>query len=84
MTIVQPAASAGPPFPADHQDWKVPGNDLSNHADRLAARIGKIGAADRNGLAVELICIAGVITQTVDGQGQVRSLGVADRLAVVQ
>jgi hypothetical protein len=84
ITIVQPAASAGPHFQAVHQHREVPGNDLPDHAHRLAPRVGEIIAADRNRLAVNLVGKAGVVTQHVDHQRQVAGGASRNRFAVVE
>ena len=39
-TTVLPVASAGPELPGRHQQREVPGDDLADHADRLAQGVG--------------------------------------------
>src|SRR5262245_27996045 len=42
------------PFPGHHEHWEIPGDDLTDYPDRLAASVGEVVAADGNGLAVQL------------------------------
>ena len=60
-TTVQPAASAGPHFQADHEHREVPGDDLPGDAHRLASGVAEVPAADRDRLAVDLVGPAGVV-----------------------
>jgi hypothetical protein len=79
-----PGRQCGPPFPGGHQHREIPGNDLSDHADRLAPRVAEEIAADRNRLSVNLVGPTGVVAQAIDGQRQVACFRFADRLSVVE
>ncbi len=72
------------PFPSRHQDRKVPGNDLSRDADRLATRVTEVIAANRDRAAVNLVGVAGVVTNAIDRQRQVDGAAVAQRFAVIE
>ena len=72
------------PLPCGHQQRKIPGDDLADDADRLAARIAEIVSANRNRVPRELVGPAGVVADAVDGQRQVGGSRVDNRLAVVE
>src|SRR5207247_10850340 len=72
------------PFPRLHEQWKIPGDDLADDADRLVARIAEIISLHRDGLAVNLVRPASVVAVALDGQRQVDVVRVTVRFAVVQ
>ncbi len=72
------------PFPGHHQHREIPGNDLPDHAHRLASAVAEVVAADRNRLAVDLVGVAGVVAEHVDHERQIAMAGFANRLAVVE
>ena len=71
------------PFPGQHQQREVPGNDLAHDADRLPQRVAQEVAADGHGAAFDLVGPAGVVAQGVDDALQVAA-GVGDGLAAVE
>ena len=71
------------PFPGEHQQREVPGDDLADHADRLPQRVGKEIAANRHGPPFDLVGPARIVAQRVRDAGHV-ALRVADRLAAVE
>ncbi len=73
-----------PPFPGNHQHGEVPGDDLADHAQRLAPTVAEVIAANRNRLAMDLVGPARVVAQAIDHQRQVAVAALVDRLAVVQ
>ena len=73
-TTVQPAASAGRDLPGEHQQRKVPRDDLADDADRLVIRK----------LPVERLRPAGMVDEMADRQRHVDVAAFADRLAVVE
>ena len=68
------------PLPGEHQEREVPGDDLADHADRLAKRVREEAAADRDGLPFDLVGPAGVVAERVDHAFHVADR-VVDRLA---
>ena len=72
------------PFPCLHEQRKVPGDDLPDHADGLVTRVAEIVTFHGNRLAVSLVGPAGIVTVALDGQRQVGGDGITVRLAVVE
>ena len=77
-------------LPRGHQQREVPRDDLPDHADRLAQRIGmEVGARhvrhrDVDCVALDLGRPPGHVVEHVRGQRHVGRLGHRERLAVVQ
>ena len=71
------------PLPGQHQEREVPGDDLADHADRLAQRVREEAAADRDRPALDLVGPARVVAQRVADALHV-ALRVGDRLAAVE
>ena len=71
------------PLPGEHQQREVPGDDLADDADRLAQRVRKEVAANRDGPAFDLVGPARIVAQGVGDAAHV-ALRVGDRLAAVE
>ena len=77
-------------LPGRHQQRKIPGNDLANHANRLPGRIaeelaaGQVRHGNGKGLAVDLGGPTGHIAEEIDGQRDVGRPGDCQRLAIVE
>ena len=74
----------GSPFPRLHQQREVPWDDLADHADGFMPGVAEEVTIDRDRLAVDLVRPAGVVAVALDGEGEVRGKGVANRLAIVE
>src|SRR5262249_19551238 len=59
------------PLPGLHQQREIPGNDLTDDADRFVAGVAKIIALYRDRLAVILVGPAGIVAVALDGHRQV-------------
>ena len=84
ITTVFPVASAGASFHASISIGKVPGDDLSHHADRLMPGVAEEVAVDGDGLAVNLVGPSGEIAEAADRRRHVHRLRHGNGLAVVQ
>ncbi len=73
-----------PQLPRGHQQWEVPGNDLSDHAHGLAPGISVKLGGKRDGVAFNLGGPARHVAEQIDSQGNVGHAGDGQRLAVVQ
>ena len=79
-----------PELPRRHQQREVPRDDLPDHADRLAQRVGvEVGARhvrhrDVNRVALDLGGPARHVVEQVGGQRHIGRLGDSEWLAVVQ
>ena len=76
-------------LPCRHQQREVPRDDLADHADRLAQRVGEVLArrrqrGDRNGRALDLRRPARHVAEQVGGERHVSRARDAERLAVVE
>ena len=82
------AGERGAELPGRHQQREVPGDDLTDHADRLAQRVveeaGAVGPVDRDRLALDLGRPARVVAEVVDGERHVGGARHRERLAVVE
>ena len=89
-TTVLPAGQRRPQLPGGHQQREVPRDDLPDHADRLAQRVGVehrargVGHRQRDRVALDLGGPAGHVVEQLGGQRHVDRAGDADRLAVVE
>ena len=70
-------------LPSPHEDREVPGNNLATDTNGLVAGVGESLGVGVNGLAVDLVGPATVVTKTSGGVGDI-NLGHGDGLAVVQ
>ena len=64
------------PFHGEHQEREVPGDDLADHADGLAERVGEEVAADGDRAALDFVGPAAVVFEEVRD-----ALDVAERVA---
>src|ERR1700733_71450 len=74
-------------FPGGHHEREIPGDDLSDHSDRFAQRVGQELRAvrgDRNGIALDLRGPAGHVTEQINRAGDVGNAGDRKGLAVVE
>ena len=77
-------------LPRGHQQREVPRDDLPDHAERLAQRVGvevgarHVGHRDVDRVALDLGGPAGHVVEQVGGQRHVSRLRHGERLAVVQ
>ena len=73
-------------LPGRHHQRRVPRNDLPDHADRLAQRIGVeiAGLRQADGLAGQLGGPAGRVADHLAAHGDVGMADIGDRLAVVE
>ena len=74
-------------FPGRHQQWKVPRNNLPDHADRLSQGVSKIirtKLTGGNGLSFDFGCPARHVTEQIDGQRHIRDAGDRKRLSVIK
>ena len=77
-------------FPRRHEQRKIPRDDLPDHADGFALRVGKelcprrVGHRDGEGAAVNLGRPAGHVAEQIDGQRHVGHARHGERLAVVE
>ena len=80
----------GSQFPRGHQQRKVPWDDLADHAQGLAHRIGeelrpgRVGDADGDGVSLDLRSPARHVVEHIRRQRNIGHPGHAHRLAVVQ
>ena len=74
----------GSELPHRHQDREVPGDDLADDAERLVEVIGDRVVIDLGDRAFLGAHAAGEIAEVIDGERNVRSHRLADRLAVVE
>ena len=70
-------------FPDRHQDRKIPGNDLSDNAQRLMKVVGHRVVVEFAERAFLGAYAARKVAKMVDRQRQIGEIGLADRLAVV-
>src|SRR5262249_17421473 len=56
------------PFPGLHEQREVPRNDLPDYANGFVACVTEIRAFNGDGLAVDLVGPAGIVTIALDGQ----------------
>lgn len=64
--------------------WEVPRNDLADYTKRFVSGVSDLVQARFDGAALDLVCPAGVVANGADSHGQIRVLGPAEGLAVVQ
>ena len=60
------AGQSGTEFPGSHGEREVPGDDLADDTDGLAEGVGEFLRGGADGLAVDLVGPAGVVTEGVD------------------
>jgi hypothetical protein len=80
------AGERGGEFPHGHQQREIPGNDLRDHADGLAHRVGVevVASRKRQRFAGDFRGPACHVAEHVYGQGHIRDASNAARLAVVE
>ena len=73
-------------LPGRHHEREVPRDDLADHADRLAQRIGVpvAGAGNRNGLALQARRPSSHVAEHVDRAADVVAARIGHRLAIVE
>ena len=62
-------------LPRLHEEWKIPGDDLTANADGFMPCVAEEVASGRDNFSVILVGPSGVVTVTVDRQGQVSGVG---------
>lgn len=73
----------GGDLPSPHEEGEVPGDNLTADTNGLVAGVGEGLGVGVNGLTVDLVGPAGVVTDAAQGVGQV-DLGHGEGLAVVE
>ena len=58
-----------------HEEWKIPRDDLTANADGFMPCVAEEVSAGRDNFSVILVGPSGVVTVTVDRQGQVSGVG---------
>ena len=77
-------------FPRRHEEREIPRNDLAHDSHRFAQRVGEIfcagsvGNRERNRVALDLSRPSRHIAEEIDCEGDISSLGDAERFAVVK
>ena len=71
-------------FPCLHQHGKVPGNDLSDHADGFMPGVAEVVAVNGDGLPLNLVGPPREVTVTSNRRGDIDGFRHGNRLAVIQ
>ena len=71
-------------FPCHHQSREVPWDDLGTDTDGLLFCVAEVRSTNGDGLTVNLVSPASVVSKSLDNQVNVCSLREADRLAVIE
>lgn len=65
------AGESGSEFPGGHGERVVPGNDLRHDSDGLTEGVGELLMCRADGLAMGLVCPAGIVANGQNGLGEV-------------
>ena len=67
-----------------HEEWKIPGDDLTANADGFMPCVAEEVASGRDNLSVILVGPSGVVAIAINRQAQIGCEGHLERLAIVQ